>query len=133
MIKMPSLSNVSSRGFSMIELLVVATIIVVLSTIGLVSYSQAGQSSRDGKRKADLETVRQALVLYRVDNGGYPVSSDYAAMMTVIADYISSPDIQDPRNSSDPTATYSYSSDGTTFTLSATLEKDGSTYQVENP
>lgn len=62
------------NGFTLIELLVVATIIVVLSAIGLVSFTNAGKSARNSKRKSDLETVRQALVLYKSDTGGYPIA-----------------------------------------------------------
>lgn len=116
----------------MIELLVVATIMVVLSTIGLVSYNQAGQNARNGKRKADLETVRQALVMYRADNGSYPAGSDFSGMMATIADYISSIEIQDPRN--EGAYVYTYSSDGVTFSLEANLEPDGSPpHTLTNP
>lgn len=61
-----------TRGFTIIELLVVATIIAVLVAIGSVSFANAGKSARNSKRKADLETVRQALVLYKSDNAIYP-------------------------------------------------------------
>ncbi len=63
------------NGFTLIELLVVATIIVVLSAIGLVSFTNAGKSARNSKRKSDLETVRQALVLYKSDMGAYPIGA----------------------------------------------------------
>lgn len=63
------------NGFTLIELLVVATIIVVLSAIGLVSFTNAGKSARNSKRKSDLETVRQALVLYKSDTGAYPIAT----------------------------------------------------------
>lgn len=63
------------NGFTLIELLVVATIIVVLSAIGLVSFTNAGKSARNSKRKSDLETVRQALVLYKSDTGSYPIAT----------------------------------------------------------
>lgn len=72
---MPNKIRKHKSGFTMIELLVVATIIIVLSAVGLVSYRKAGESSRNAKRKADLEIVRQALVLYKADNGYYPVAS----------------------------------------------------------
>jgi prepilin-type N-terminal cleavage/methylation domain-containing protein len=48
----------SKGGFTMIELLVVTTIIIVLSTIGLISFRQTGMNARNGKRKADLENIR---------------------------------------------------------------------------
>src|SRR3989344_1793427 len=95
-------NNVTRRqGFTLIELLVVTTIIIVLSTIGLVSYRQAGMSARNAKRKADLETVRQALVLYRTEVGTYPVvagssPANFTSMLTTINSYISSDTMADP-------------------------------------
>ncbi|HPS40706.1 MAG TPA: hypothetical protein PLQ50_01720, partial [Candidatus Woesebacteria bacterium] len=62
-------------AFTMIELLVATTIIILLTTIGLVSFRQASVSSRNAKRKADLETMRQALTLYKQDNNYYAPSS----------------------------------------------------------
>ncbi len=127
----------NKKGFTLIELLVVSTIIVVLSAIGLVSFVNAGKSARDSKRKADLETVRQALVLYRSDNGSYPAGAGEAAgYSSAIADlssggFISSPTPLDPKN--DIVYFYSYSSDTVTFALSATLEKDSSLYELTNP
>lgn len=118
-------------GFTMIELLVVTTIIIILTSIGLVSYTSANRSARNGKRKADIEMVRQALVLYRTDNSTYPATSNFTNMLTTIADYTSSTTVTDPKN--DVTYFYSYSSNGSTFTLSARLEPDATLYQVSNP
>ncbi len=61
-----------ATGFTLIEILIAVAIMVILTTIGLVSYRQVGIGARDGKRKADLESVRQALVFYRTDEGMYP-------------------------------------------------------------
>ena len=122
-------------GFTMIELLVVTTIIIILSTIGLVSYRVTGQSARDSKRKADLETVRQALVLYRSDEGVYPsglIGADYDTMTSTLVSegYLSTPKPSDPKSD----GVYVYVGTDDDFTLTATLEKDGPvTYEVKNP
>jgi len=128
----------NNKGFTLIELLVASTIIAVLSAIGLVSFINAGKGARDAKRKADLETVRQALVLYRSDNGSYPTGGaggtvGYSSAISVLSTdkYISSPTPIDPKNNA--TYYYSYTSDTATFTLSATLEKDASVYELTNP
>jgi general secretion pathway protein G len=55
-----------------LEILVSATIIAILTAIGIVSYSSVNKRSRDVKRKSDLEQVRSALEMYRADNGQYP-------------------------------------------------------------
>ncbi|KKU88007.1 hypothetical protein A3A64_00020 [Candidatus Gottesmanbacteria bacterium RIFCSPLOWO2_01_FULL_48_11] len=60
------------RGFTLIEILVAATILAVLAAIGLVSYGKINQRSRDSKRKSDVEQLRSALEMYRLDNGYYP-------------------------------------------------------------
>lgn len=109
------------RGFTMIELLVVATIMILLTMIGLVSYQSAMRKARNGKRAADIETVRSALVMYRSDFPNYPVTNAFSpTMLTAVADYLSTTTIQDPKNS--PPYTYSYVSDGLTFTLCYTTE-----------
>lgn len=61
----------------MIELLVAASIIAILVTIGLVSYSSVNKRSRDAKRKSDLEQVRTALEMNRADNGVYPGTAGF--------------------------------------------------------
>lgn len=113
----------SSSGFSLVELLVVATIIIVLTTIGLVSFQSAGRNSRDAKRKADLETVRQALVLYRADLGNYPTGSNYGTMTNTLIglDYLTSPAPADPKNVSPNVYSYS-SAAGASFCVCATME-----------
>jgi len=132
------IKNTKQLGFTLIELLVTSTIIAILSAIGLVSFINAGKGARDAKRKSDLETVRQALVLYRSDNGSYPSGGSggatgyTSAISTLSADnYISDPTPVDPKNND--TYFYSYSSNTVIFSLSTTLEKDSSVYTVTNP
>lgn len=59
-------------GFTLIEILVVISIIAVIITIAIVSYTTINKQSRDAKRKSDLEQIRSALEMYRSDNGYYP-------------------------------------------------------------
>lgn len=59
-------------GFTMIELLVAATILAVLSVVGVVSYTNINKRSRDSKRQSDLEQMRSALEMYRADLSEYP-------------------------------------------------------------
>ncbi len=123
-------------GFSIIELLVVATIIVVLSTIGLVSYRQATVSSRNAKRKADLETVRAALVMYRTDEGNYPDTDSFSSMLGELqaGDYLNVDNIEDPKNDSTYRYRYDSHSNGASFDLCAYLEADPiEHYCVYNP
>ncbi len=67
--------KVQKKGFTLIEILVVSTIVIIVSAIGLVSYSGAQVSARDAQRKQDLDNVRTTLLLYRSENGYYPIAS----------------------------------------------------------
>ena len=103
----------------MIEILVVVAIIALLTTIGILSFGQVNKKARDGKRKADLEQVRSALVLYRTDNGVYPTTLDWSTMSPITA-YISGSSIRDPLSSPNPQ--YSFTGTTSTFSVCATLE-----------
>ncbi len=88
-------SNNHQSGFTLIELLVVATIIIVLTTIGIVSFRTASQKSKVAKCKGDLQTVRQALVMYRSEHGTYPPAlNSFEEMVTNLKDegYLASSD-----------------------------------------
>lgn len=61
-----------NKGFTLVELLVVMMIISILIGLALVTYQGAQKSSRDGRRKADLEQIRSALEMCRTDSGSYP-------------------------------------------------------------
>lgn len=128
----------AQSGFTMIELLVVTTVIILLTAIGLVSFSQTAISSRNAKRKADLETMRQALMLYKQDNAYYANTTtlDFDTLVSnLYADeYLSEAALTDPRDT-DP-YTYQATCSGVSgtncirVTLRAVLEPDEITYDI---
>jgi general secretion pathway protein G len=126
-----------NRGFTFIEILVVVTIIGVLASIGIVSYQSVNEKSRDNKRKADIESIRSALEMYRADNGNYPVS-----LSSLETDYIQN--LPTPPKSTDcTTGDYGHSScyspngcsDGECagYSFTITLEASENNYTVYNP
>ncbi len=62
----------SDRGFSLVELLVVISIIALLSTVVLASLSSSRQKGRDARRLADMQQIQLALAQYRGINESYP-------------------------------------------------------------
>lgn len=64
--------NKVSKAFTLVELLVVISIIGILASIGLVSFRTAQARSRDAQRKSDLKEIGSALELYYSDYGQYP-------------------------------------------------------------
>jgi len=142
--------NKLENGFTLVELLVVLSIIILLSALGITSYRSAHRSARNGKRKSDLEQIRSALEMYRDDNDVYPAAddssdNDWSTMITALesGNYFDTPP-------TDPSS-YSYyynteTADGYAYTLCAYLEGEtgsctgdpdcgGETcnYQVNNP
>jgi len=64
------------KGFTLVELLVVITILAILSNIGLNTFTSAQKKSRDAKRKAHLKQLSDAFEAYYNDQGQYPESTD---------------------------------------------------------
>lgn len=65
--------QISKKGFTLLELLVVVSIMVILLTIGLSSYSTAQKKGRDAKRKSDIREIQAAMEQYfSVCSNAYP-------------------------------------------------------------
>ncbi len=62
----------SNLGFTLLELLVVITILGMLATVGFGQYRTSQMKARDGQRKSDLSNVARALEMYYNDYGQYP-------------------------------------------------------------
>jgi general secretion pathway protein G len=59
----------TSRGFTIVELLIVIVVIAILAAISIVAYNGVQQRSRDTIRKSDLAQIKKSLLLYETDNG----------------------------------------------------------------
>ncbi|MBP9817971.1 prepilin-type N-terminal cleavage/methylation domain-containing protein [Candidatus Shapirobacteria bacterium] len=64
-----------SGGFSLIELIVVITIIAVLSTVTLLSFGSTNKKARDSRRISDLQKVAIALEMAKQIGSTYPASN----------------------------------------------------------
>lgn len=62
------------KGFTLVELLVVIAIVGILLAIAFSMFSSVQKTNRDQQRLRDLQTLKQALELYRTDNHSYPAS-----------------------------------------------------------
>lgn len=61
------------KGFTLIEMLVVISIIGVMSSVILVAFNSARMKSRDAIRSIDINQLSRALQSYKRDNGTFPV------------------------------------------------------------
>lgn len=116
------------RGFTLIELIIVVTIIGILSSLLLSNLVGIRGRVRDGQRKSDLAQIKQALEIYRSDNGAYPLDSGELNLSRCGEKFETSTNVYMQKIPCDPLNTFPYtyryvsSVDGVTYTLSACLE-----------
>ena len=122
------------KAFTMIELLVVISIIGILAAVSLVSFTGAQKQARDAGRKSDLKQYRDSFELFANKNSGlFPsrtTASGERASTTLCADLGLTTCSEDPRFSDDPAQVYLYQTDGagsgdigaTSYVLWAKLE-----------
>jgi len=65
------------KGFSLIELLVVISILCILVSFAALYYGNTANEARVIKARQDLESIKNAIKMYRVDTlGQYPPTID---------------------------------------------------------
>lgn len=107
-----------TKGFSLIEIMVVLAIIAILASVVLAAYEVAKEKALDSRRISELGQLKFALELYHNDHGHYPRESDGAngkigegaGLDTMIAPYMKAIP-HDPLGPGNPTYYYYY--DGT--------------------
>ena len=128
-----------AAGFTIIELLVVISIIGLLAALALVSFSGAQKQARDTQRKSDLKQYQTALENFaNYNNSLFPsrTGDNIQAATTLCTDLGLSECPADPKDGA--TYRYFYQSDGsdggtanaTVYVLYATLDNPDSTYWV---
>ena len=61
-------------GFTLVELMIVVSIIGILATVAVPSYRQSVVKAREAVLRQDLFTMRDLLDQYRADKGKYPAT-----------------------------------------------------------
>lgn len=107
-----------SFGFTLVELLVVISIIGVLTSLLLASYTTIQQQARNTQRKNDLKQYLTALENYAsVNNSFYSSKTNVAGasastgLCPTLSQFMAGCP-EDPRKNDDPSYSYLYQSDG---------------------
>ena len=66
----------NAKGFTLIELMIVVSIVGILATIAVPSYQSSVIKAREAVLRQDLFTMRELLDHHRADKGKYPPSLD---------------------------------------------------------
>ena len=65
-------SGGSPRGFTLLELMIVLSLIVLLASIGLMQYKSTVQRGREAVLAENLYRMRDSIDQFHVDKGKYP-------------------------------------------------------------
>lgn len=76
----PFRTTKSRRAFTLIELLIVITIIGILAVALIPKIASAPSRARDAQRKTDLNTIAIALEAYYADYSAYPTAASGACI-----------------------------------------------------
>lgn len=75
-IRIGKMGGWNANGFTLIELMIVVSIVGILATIAVPSYQSSLTKSRETVLRQDLFTLRELLDHHRADKGKYPQSLD---------------------------------------------------------
>ncbi len=67
-------TRTGDEGFTLIEVIIVLTLIGILVGLGLPQFQSAGRRAREAVLKEDLFQFRKIIDMYRTDKGKYPAS-----------------------------------------------------------
>jgi len=67
-----SINNIKSKGFTIVELLVVIVVIGILAAITVVSYSGITNKAKQGRAQSNAYSIRDMAETYAGTQGKYP-------------------------------------------------------------
>ncbi|HSW90060.1 MAG TPA: type II secretion system protein [Patescibacteria group bacterium] len=105
------------NGFTLLELLVVISIIAILIGLSTVSFTTAQKKARNAKRRGDMKAVQNAFEQYNSVNGTYNATCD-----TMASGSLSAGLPLDPKNVAP--LTYAYTCAASTYCVCANLEAE---------
>ena len=71
---MSKLANRRSKGFTLIEMLIVIVVIAILALIVIPRLLGAGRKAKEASLRADLHQLRNSIQQFEADMGDYPAA-----------------------------------------------------------
>ncbi len=70
----------NKQAFTLVELIVVITILAILWTIAFISLQWYSSSARDSKRISDVQNIKKSLELFSLNTWKYPQPDNYSTI-----------------------------------------------------
>ncbi len=122
--------KLNKKGFSLVELLVVITIIAILSVTAYVALGGQTTKAKNSRRSQDLSAIQSAVEIYFAENGKYPDQLDdgntSAPENDLVPKYM-------PKMAVDPNGDnylYGVTSTKKKYQLAATIENNDDTFKA---
>jgi general secretion pathway protein G len=81
------MKRTNRHGFTLVEILIVVVILGILAAIVIPQFSNASQEASINRVKADLQTMRSQIELYKIQHlGTRPTVANFATVMTTQTD-----------------------------------------------
>ena len=77
------ISSNKTKGFTLVELLIVIVVIAILAAISIVAYNGVTQKARDDERVATARNLVNAAAAYNSEHDKWPAHSDLTTFQTV--------------------------------------------------
>ncbi len=77
------ISSNKTKGFTLVELLIVIVVIAILAAISIVAYNGVTQKARDDERVATARNLVNAAAAYNSEHDSWPQHSDLTTFQTV--------------------------------------------------
>lgn len=69
------MNNMKEKGFTIVEVLVVVSIILLLASIIMTGLVDSRARARDSKLVSEINQISKTLAIYRVGHDGYPAGA----------------------------------------------------------
>ena len=80
-------TNKKNSGFTLVEILIVVVILGILAAIVIPQFTQASTEARENSLKANLQTIRSQIELYKIQhNDNPPTFANFEDQMTLTTD-----------------------------------------------
>ena len=121
-----------SKGFTLLELLIVVVIIGVLAAIAIPAYNSYLNTAKITLAQGALDTIRKTLESYHIDYQEYPDSIDFNTGQDGLGRTVFEPQFVNQING-DLSSIDSYLNSGTTYTLVARAKDSEQTVMTLTP